>query len=155
MKKYTLIILVIVAAVLVSTSPAQAIDGYLPSYYQTQAISERGLLAVYNERVLFDSSMFDTAVLGIFLLNGDTFTTQGYSGLVRLTGSCYTEKPSDLVVSVYTDAGVFIVATPDQGEDLFDFEFVTSSPWLQIGVVSLNEGRYTLLKCAYLFEAVV
>ena len=132
---------------------AQAAPLVKSSYYAATEGNEIGLLVPYKNMTLFNSDMFNTASLGIFVMTGDTFNANGYSGLVKMTGSCHQTRP-DYYIEIYTktDAGLFLVA--GGMSKFYDFEFVTSSPWIQIGAAQYVVQNYDLLKCALLFEAV-
>jgi hypothetical protein len=155
MKKITFWLAIFMPAIIgiavVFSAPAQAAVGQQTSLYAATDNSTVGLPLPYKHMELFDSTMFDTASTGIFILDGDMFKANNYAGLTKITGACYQSENTWVRIYLNTATGMFRVA--EGGEKFLRFEFVTASPWMQLGAVQYVMNP-NLLKCALLFEAV-
>ena len=83
------IIVTIVFAMLIAIQPAQA-TAVNYSWYNSR-ITLNFPFTTNNGN--FTASAFSVKDEGLYILNGDQFTT-AYQGMVRLSGTCYQDKPN-------------------------------------------------------------
>lgn len=145
MKKY-IVILATLLLLSADTLPAS-------SFYRPYLASDTGM-AVYNDTWRsFSVTSFDTQMNGIYTLNGTYFYTS-YSGIAQITGNCRQDKVSDIglrmVIEGYS-APVLIARTEDE---VFTFSFPFFAGDFQLQGFNYDAGRYDLLKCDILIEAV-
>ena len=147
MKKY-LVILVTLLLLAADSLPAS-------SFYRPYLTSNTGL-AVYNDEWRpFSYTSFDMQMNGIYTLDGAEFYTS-YTGLVLLTGACRQDpnKVSEVGIRIVLDgysAPVEIVRTDDES---FTFLFPFIAADFELQGYNYDAGRYDLLKCDILIEAV-
>jgi len=149
MKKY--IILIILIALSVSPVHAQT-PTY--SFYRPSIVTGTGLV-LYNTNgwTTFSEASFDTKQNGLFTLTGDAFTTS-YVGIVKLTGNCRQSKPSDIALRIAISGYIAPVLITRTSDEAFTFSFPFIAGNFQLQGYNFEVGRYDVLKCDMVIEAV-
>ena len=157
MKKIILILTTL--ALLAVTPPLQS------SWYNTANPYSTTGLALHNNLgwQSFGVSSFETRMDGFYRLelaaaafpfSYDELFVTSYAGLVKLTGSCYQTKPSNITLRMWTDGQPQPVTLAETNAARFVFVQVFMAGNFLLQGYNNDLGRYDVLKCSLLIEKV-
>lgn len=152
--KISLLVLVVLLVLALVPTPTQA-DASRFAFYRPYITSETGL-ALYNtpDYINFPAAAFDTKQDGLYVIQPDGQFTTAYVGVVKVTGSCVQSKASLVGVRLVIDGYSYPLRVAETSDEVFTFSAPIIAGNVRIQAMIFEAGRYDLLKCDVVFEAV-
>lgn len=152
MKRYTLLTIIILAALL---SP-QNVQAQAPtfSFYRPHLNTFTGI-ALHNDSgwTPFTAAVFDTRVDGLYTLTDGVFYKTGTAAFSKITGNCRQDKVSEVGIRITIDGYSAPVEIAHTADEVFTFSFPFHSGNFVLEGYNYDLGRRDVLKCNIVIEA--
>lgn len=120
-----------------------------PAYYSSPDL---GPALRYQTWTYIDTSFFSDIRNGVVTLSGNSFTPQGWTGLINVSGTCTTKRPPGYIALVLQAGSKFYVLV-ESGNTTNSFAIAVDANVTHLSVYQSDPSAANPIKCTVLFEA--